>query len=147
MAYKLVADLDGAPDLPNVTRRLHWREARKRASYWRLYVMRVAGGSKAPPEPLERARVLIEVWRKRAPDPDNLVASIKPLIDGLQPARTFSRKGRNGERLSYPVPGAGVIADDRAANFKGGHAEVVFRQCKRKERVRVRITVEEVEHG
>lgn len=138
MPYKLVADLDGAPELPNALRRLHWRKAGEHSLYWRLYVMRAAGAN-IPPEPLERARVLIEVWRKRAPDPDNLVASVKPLIDGLQPRSILKRGGR-----LYAQPGAGVIADDRAANFEGGRAEVVFRQCKRKERVRVRITVEGV---
>lgn len=138
VGYKLVADFDGAPELPNLLRRKHWREARDHSRYWRVYLVRVIG-QKAPPAPLERARVCIEVWRRRAPDPDNLVASVKPLIDGLQPQRNHTRKGRR-----YTQHGAGVIADDREGNFEGGKAEVVFHPCPRKERVRVRITVEEV---
>ena len=61
----------------------------------------------------------------------DLVASVKPLIDGLQPQRNHTRKGRR-----YTQHGAGVIADDREGNFEGGKAEVVFHPCPRKERVR-----------
>lgn len=138
VGYKLVADFDGAPELPNMLRRKHWRVSRDHSRYWRLYLVKVIG-RKAPPEPLEHSRVLIEVWRRGAPDPDNLVASVKPLIDGLQPERSHVRKGKR-----YTQFGAGVIADDRAENFEGGRAEVVFHRCPKGERVSVRITVEEV---
>ena len=139
MPYSQTIELEGAPELPNALRRLHWRDRAGHSLYWRTYIARLLLNS-APEKPLERSRVLIEVWRKGEPDPDNLVASVKPLIDGLQPRSVLKRRGR-----LYPQPGAGVIANDRAANFEGGRAEVVFHRCTRGECPRVRITVEEVQ--
>ena len=82
----------------------------------------------------------VDVWRRRACDPDNLVASIKPAIDGLQPPREWSRGRRR-----YFDPGASVISNDARENLKGGHAEVVLHVCEKGEQPKTIVTVEEVE--
>lgn len=76
------------------------------------------------------------MWRKREPDPDNLVASVKPILDGLQPTRV-SRKGQRSI-------GAGIILEDRSENFEGGKAEVIYHKCVRGDTPHCVVTVEEV---
>ena len=138
MGYRLTFNLVGVPELPNAIGRKHWSVKSDHARFWRMAVV-AAVACKAPPAPLVKARVRIEVWRKGRPDPDNLVASIKPLLDGLQPSRTWLRRGQ-----TRVVVGAGVIEDDKPENFEGGRPEVIGHQCKRGKKPRVVVTVEEV---
>lgn len=46
----------------------------------------------------------------RARDTDNLIATVKPLVDALGPGRpaSMSRKGK----ITQPVPGYGLVPDD-----------------------------------
>lgn len=84
---------------PNRTRGEHWAATHKRKKRLAEEVA-VALGFRRPPEPLTKARVT--VWRHSvsAMDFDNNVASLKPLLDVMQPP-TVRRK--------Y---GLGLIADD-----------------------------------
>ncbi len=141
MGYTVVLDLEGAPELPNKIGKRHWTVIAKHRRAWRTWVVLAARG-KQPPRPLQRASVKLEIWRKRRTNPDNLVASVKPLIDGLQPGGVYTRGNRR-----YPTIGCGIIADDYAENFEGGRPEVIFHQCAKGEKPHVRITVEESTGG
>ncbi len=136
--YRVVIELEGAPELPNAIGRKHWRVQDRHTAFWRTMVVRSVG-HRRPPEPLPRASVKVEVWRKRRPDPLNLVASVKPVIDGLVPSSAHKR----GNQMVRGI-GCGIIADDQAKNFEGGSPRVVFHQCAKGERPHVRITVESV---
>lgn len=89
-------------DTPNRTRGQHWAVT---AAYKKRIAQEVwiALGGRLPAAPLARSRVT--VWRHstQEPDFDNMVASLKPIADVLQPA-TDARK--------Y---GLGIILDDKPA--------------------------------
>jgi hypothetical protein len=109
----------------------------RHARTWRTKV-KLSVGSKRPEHPLQRARVLIEMWRHSEADPDNLVRSAKPILDGLQPQSVGTRKGK-----PYPKIGCGVIVNDKAENFQGGRAIVRQRKCKKAVPEHTIVTVEE----
>lgn len=80
-----------------------WREAV-------VWAVREEMGPEWPPQPFERATVLFDCYRSgQPPDHDNLMASIKPLLDGLQPQSVALRKTG---KLVVSV-GCGVIASDK----------------------------------
>lgn len=85
--------------LPNRTRGEHWTATRDRKPQLAREVWAALNGRR-PAEPLARSRVT--VWRHGIvePDFDNLAASLKSLLDVLQPVT---------ERRTY---GLGLIADD-----------------------------------
>jgi len=124
------------PKLENRIGRGHWSVESRHRREWRRLVCMVVG-AKAPPEPLKFARVTIDIHRAgKQPDPDNLVRSCKPILDGLQPTKSYRRNGK------FVVSrGCGVIADDQAENFDGGKAHVVWHPATKRDQ-RVVITVE-----
>jgi len=128
MGYRLEVRIDDVPALPRVLDHAHWRVVAQHRTKWRMLVKYAVGG-KGPEVPLERARVSIVIHNKRAPDPDNLVASIKPILDGLQPGGRYV--------------GADVIANDTAESFVGGAALVSFVKLAKGERKHMVIMVEE----
>lgn len=68
----------------------------------------------APREPLPHCRVWIELWRptRSLLDADGKYGAVKPLLDVLQPDRTYGRTlGRR--RISDVAAGLGLIRDDR----------------------------------
>lgn len=77
------------PELPNRKGQgHHWsREARYRKSWH--WLVRCAVGNVRPAAPLAHARVVLTRHSRRAPDPDNLAASWKPVLDGLVRARVL----------------------------------------------------------
>jgi Holliday junction resolvase RusA-like endonuclease len=85
------------PFPPSMNARLHWAQRAKISRMWRERVVYFVGRSK-PPKPLRRAHLTLIRHSSVQCDPDNLVASFKPLIDGLKDA--------------------GVLADDRDITFK-----------------------------
>lgn len=133
--YSIRFEIPWVPELPNVLRRKHWRKQHRHLRTWRVLV-KYAVGRRRPIAPLLKARVIIEFWRKREPDPDNLVASAKPILDALQPPRD------NG--WGVPTVGASIITDDRSENFEGGRAEVIYHKCARGEKPHCVVTVTEV---
>lgn len=62
--------------------------------------------NQAPAQPIARCSIRIERHSPRSPDPDNLVASVKPLLDVLQPGSA---------RHKY---GLGVILGDDAGTIR-----------------------------
>jgi hypothetical protein len=86
-------------DTPNRTRGQHWAvtSAYKRRVAQEVWI---ALGCRLPATPIERCRVTVYRHSTRQPDDDNLAASMKPLLDALQPATAKRRYG------------LGLIADD-----------------------------------
>ncbi len=69
---------------------------------------------KAPPEPIERCRIEVDMWRPKRNllDADAKFGAVKPLLDVLQPDRTYTRK-MGTRSLPDVTPGLGLIRDDR----------------------------------
>ncbi len=139
--YNLVIDLVGVPELPNTIGRRHFRQQAEHTLYWRSYIARKVG-SLRPPEPLAFSRVTIELWRYRRGDRFNVIASCKPLLDGLLPPKRYHR----ARRLVVTV-GAGVIVDDADQYFYGGSPTVKVHTIRKPEKPHTRITVEEMERA
>lgn len=100
--YRLAFEIPALPELPQ--RRLtHWA-VKRAADTWREAVV-IAVGRRKPKRPLSRAHLTLIRRSSVEPDYDNLVASFKPVVDGL----TRSRPNRKGEIIRR----AGVIFDDK----------------------------------
>ncbi len=107
------------PASPNVIAGWHWRKKHREAK--RAADLVQAYGTPLP-EFKGKVKLLIVReygYRQRALDPDNLVASVKPLIDAL---RAPKRKNEQKNRLS-------VIEDDRPDTFEGGAPDVQQRRA------------------
>jgi hypothetical protein len=69
------------PLTANAYLRLHWAARRREGAAWSAYLAAHAGP--APSGRPLRARLSVVVRRRRLQDPDNAVASLKPLLDAL----------------------------------------------------------------
>lgn len=83
----------------NVWQRLHWGKRRQISKQIATEIWLALGG-RLPERPMKHCRITVERVSTKEPDPDSLVAGLKPLLDALQPA---------GKRHPY---GLGIIADD-----------------------------------
>lgn len=118
MAYRIAFELEGAPVLQSAgSGGAHWSSRRKIRKRWRDVVAWKCRELGRPRRPLPRARVTLTRYSPRACDFDNLVASFKPVLDGL-------------------VDG-GVLAGDAPEHLEGGQA-----RYRREPRGRVGIRVE-----
>ncbi len=81
--YHLLIEIPDLPLLPNRLQRSHWRAIQTHTKKWHILVYRQAARG-IPLEPLQRAELVLTRHSATEPDPDNLMASWKPLIDGLQ---------------------------------------------------------------
>lgn len=95
--YFLSFEIPGLPDTPNRRQNASWQSTHFRAKKWKGWVGQMCLGKK-PAKPLERSHLVLTRYSSVEPDPDNLAASFKPVIDGLR----------------Y----AGVIENDRSANVQ-----------------------------
>lgn len=86
--YSLEVVIDELPELPNRLQRKHWHRIRAHATKWH-WLVRHAVARKAPPTPLERARVTMVRHSKQEPDRDNRWAAWKPVLDGLIHAKVI----------------------------------------------------------
>ncbi len=101
--------------LPGANRliRMHAQDYRR----LRDELLLLARGSLAPAmpqEPIERCRIVVDLWRPRRSllDADAKYGAVKPLLDVLQPDRGYARNvGR--QRIRDVAPGLGLILDDR----------------------------------
>ena len=82
--YVLEFTLVGLPKTPNS--RQHWAEKMKHTRLWRDYSCMSARRNR-PPRPLTKAKVTYTRHSFTSPDFDNLVASFKPIQDGLIDAK------------------------------------------------------------
>lgn len=97
----------------------------------------------APSSPLVRCRLEIELWRPKRSllDADAKYGAVKPLLDVLQPDRSYARKlGRR--RITDVAPGLGLIADDRdgEGDLSGCIASLRVRQYVGDARIRVQVS-------
>ena len=84
----------------------------KQAAYvkaWREAVVQVCRAAKLPQgiTPVRITVLCYYVGRRPVRDLENLSPTVKAIVDGLTPARSFVRKG-----ITYPVPGYGLLPDD-----------------------------------
>lgn len=94
----LSVELPGFPPLPNVARRAsHWSERADEFRTWRTSAFYAATQAMREVEypadfPLRSAVVeLVVIWPdERAPDPDNCVAAMKPVLDGITDAKVWT---------------------------------------------------------
>ncbi len=115
--------LDGLPSNPNVQRGKHWSALYKEQQEWKRTTWLLARSAYRG-KPLERAHLhyFIQVGDQRAHDPDNLIASLKPVQDGLkgvilvddnidciEVTYTFSRDKPRGIRLVVTSPSAETV--------------------------------------
>jgi len=85
LLYDLLIDsVPVGPNGPKGLLRMHWASRQKYNKDWAWFI-RSALGSTHPRIPVpERVQVHIMQGRKRLMDTDNLVASCKPILDGLR---------------------------------------------------------------
>jgi Holliday junction resolvase RusA-like endonuclease len=93
MSYRLEIELPGLPKNPNGSHG-HWRTAHGIRKTWRNAACLVAK-TKAPPLPLSKCRLECTRFSTSSSDYDNLVASFKPLIDGLKDAGIIKDDNQN----------------------------------------------------
>lgn len=121
MTYSVDFILEGLPKLQTNSYG-HWRTRHAEKSHWERRVGGVLLG-RVPSEPLERVTVEFTRFSTSEPDFDNLVASFKPICDGLIKA--------------------GVIVDDKPSNI--GSPTYRWEKAKRGEG-RIHVHVREVGH-
>ena len=121
MTYRLELKLLGVPTPGRNARRV-WQATHRDTQAWRRAVAFGATG-RTPPKPLRRARVVFKRFGERELDFTNLVDSFKALEDGLV--------------------GAGILADDKPANYVGGHPDYAQERVARgREHVTIVVTGE-----
>ena len=80
--FKVLLEVLDLPRLPNA---MGWGNL-NRYFEQKKWVRKIAqaGIGKAPQEPLKKARVTVTRFSSKAPDTDNLFASLKPVVDALK---------------------------------------------------------------
>lgn len=103
----LDVDLDGHPPGPN--RRMHWRAWSREKAEWRkwTYIAALAAlRSSGYADDFPLASVVVEpiffFTTNRRRDDDNLIASLKPMLDGLVDAGVVDDDSRDRLRLERP---------------------------------------------
>lgn len=109
--YRIDFIIEGLPSTPNA-RRHHMNKYREDQSWY--ISIRAAVGAGRPVAPLERANLTLTRISTVEPDYDNLVASFKPVIDGLRFAEvlTDDKKKNIGTpdyRWERGKPGKGCV--------------------------------------
>lgn len=84
--YRLEFSLLGLPKGPNSSFGIHWAIKARERKKWREQVV-IACIGKAPPIPLSKCAIQCTRVSKKEMDYDNMVASFKPVIDGLVDAK------------------------------------------------------------
>lgn len=87
----MLLEIPRIPPTPNDLLGCHWRHRQRNQKLWRdevFYAMRAAGylGERIA---WKRAKVTIDRRSRGELDPDNLVACVKPIIDGLRYANVI----------------------------------------------------------
>lgn len=92
------------PGRPKMNQKLHWFAENQERKHWREMVFFLVPPALRPPTPLQRSSVHFDGWRSgRRPDRVNFEASMKPLLDALQPPQKTAK--------GFSV-GCSVIVDD-----------------------------------
>lgn len=86
--YRLEFELPGLPESPNRRQNASWKSTHFKAKRWKDQIALRTCGLR-PLAPLPRARVRLLRYSSVEMDPDNLAASFKPILDGLQIAQVI----------------------------------------------------------
>lgn len=81
--YKLIIEINDLPKLPNQNMYKHWAVKFNAVKKWKNLVHHACIGKK-PELPLQKAKITYTRFSSRKPDYDNIVASFKPIQDGLK---------------------------------------------------------------
>jgi Holliday junction resolvase RusA-like endonuclease len=100
MSYRLEFELPGLPDSPNRRQNASWKSTHFRSKKWKDWVCLKTCGYR-PPAPLPRARVTLLRFSSVEMDPDNLAASFKPILDGLQIAQVILNDRRKNIDMTF----------------------------------------------
>lgn len=87
----MILEIPRVPCSPNDLLGRHWRYRSKNQNAWRdeVYYALMQSGNARLRVPFAKARVSIERISRGLLDPDNLVGSIKPVLDGLRYAKVI----------------------------------------------------------
>jgi hypothetical protein len=78
-------EIPRVPTSPNGLYGVHWRHRHRHTNLWRLEVqVALHNSDQRPDKPYLKAHVIIDRRSSGRLDPDNLVASVKPVIDALR---------------------------------------------------------------
>lgn len=86
--YKLEFELASTPKATNRILYSHWRNVKRNADVWKNLVQWAVKG-KQPKSPLKKVKLKLTRYNYRTLDYDGLVASFKPVVDGLVHARVL----------------------------------------------------------
>ena len=120
MSFKLEVIIPGVPKIATNGPHGHWSVRSRERKKWRHLVV-LAIGQKKPSSPFERVFCTFIRATCREPDFDNLVASMKPIRDGLVDA--------------------GIVVNDKTSNMP--EAKYIWEKAA-KDNSHVRVIVEEV---
>lgn len=130
MPYVLAFAIDDLPPLPNAMRGKHWSRVRAIHNQWH-WLVRDGVGRDRPPAPLDYALVTLVRHGPVRPDEDNLMASWKPVIDGLVHSRVIVDDSPAHMKLSsdwafarrgHGYVGIGVMEIEREATPPDGRS-------------------------
>lgn len=85
MKYEIEFEIQDLPKTYNAMGRSHWAVKAKEARKWKN-IVGIKTSGRGPPNPLQRALLVLTRYSSKCPDPDGLVSSFKSTIDGLQQA-------------------------------------------------------------
>jgi hypothetical protein len=87
----ITLEIPRIPPSPNALLGFHWRHRHRNSAVWQKEIVYALLTSGQPLQrlPYERARVTIHRQSRGELDPDNLVASTKPILDALRYARVL----------------------------------------------------------
>jgi Holliday junction resolvase RusA-like endonuclease len=77
----VIQDIPKSPNGPKGLLRMHWASRSRYNKLWQTYIRAEMNNSHKPCK--QKMRVSISQMRKRLLDPDNLHASVKPILDAL----------------------------------------------------------------
>ena len=86
----ITLEIPRIPESPNDLRRFHWRHRYRHDQLWKDEVRYAVLQSKPLNIPFAKAKVSIDRRSRGRLDPDNLVSSMKPVIDALRHARVLA---------------------------------------------------------
>ena len=82
----ITLEIPRIPESPNDLRRFHWRHRHRHDKLWKDEVWYAVLQAKPFHAPLAKVKVSIDRRSRGRLDPDNLVSSMKPVIDALRHA-------------------------------------------------------------
>jgi crossover junction endodeoxyribonuclease RusA len=116
-------------DLPftkplNLNDRAHWRVKAKVTAGWRMHGSHQAQLAHVPPLPHFTVELHYVPRDKRRRDPENLIASLKPLVDGLVDAGIAPDDTPEFYTTTIPI----IDPPSRDLNSRGGRFYAIVRE-------------------